>query len=270
MELKFSKAFSSTVNRLNIDIGECAYVVGDSKWSFSGISSPFSRIYYFESGSAEIVSGSEHVVFSPGNIYIIPAGVPFNASCKGHFTKLYIHFNIKRPDGYDLLSGLDRIYTFDVGEQHVKNIIRGFNSESLVDILRIKQDILTYCHKLFPNKPSRELTTIIYSAPIQSAIDLINSSPSIQLSVKTISEKLYIAPTTLAKHFHEEVGINIGQYIDHIVFDNAKKMLIQTDIPIQTISDKMGFCDRFYFSRRFKEKFGMTPYKYRKCNTLVN
>ena len=113
------------------------------------------------------------------------------------------------------------------------------------------------------------MMTVIYSAPIQGAIDLINDHPSIQLSVKTISEKLFIAPTTLAKHFHEEVGINIGQYIDHIVFAQAKKLLIQTDIPIQTISDRLGFCDRFYFSRRFKEKFGMTPYKYRKYNTLV-
>ena len=37
---------------------------------------------------------------------------------------------------------------------------------------------------------------------------------------------------------------------------------------ISRISERYGFCDQFYFSRRFKEKFGVTPQKYRKMNSL--
>ena len=204
MDIIFSKTFSSTVNRLNIEIGEGAYVNGDSKWTLSGISSPFTRVYYFESGSAEITTGEGTISLLPGRVYIIPPGVQFSACCKSEsFTKLYFHVNITRPDGYDLLSGLDSIYTFDVGENHIARIKNCFNSESLIDILKIKQDLLFLCLEIFPDKVAQGMMTVIYSGPIQSAIDLINDHPSIQLSVKTISEKLFIAPTTLAKHFHQ-------------------------------------------------------------------
>ncbi len=267
MELFFSKDFSNTVNKLNIEIAEGAYVYGDSDWSFSSVNSPYTRVYYFESGEAHVLTSNGKIPLTEGNVYIIPPGTTCTGECSGSFSKLYFHVNIKRPDGYDLLLGLNQVYSFNVGKEHIKKIKEYFFTDSLVNILRCKNDILSFCLSIFPSELVRKLVTTVYSNQVQNAIDYINNNISIQLSVKLLSEKLFTAPTTLAKHFHDEVGINIGQYIDDIVFDSAKKQLMQDDLPIQVISDRLGFCDRFYFSRRFKEKFGLTPYKYRKLNT---
>lgn len=269
MECFYNKAFSSSVNKLEIEILDSAYVHGDSEWKLAGICSPYSRIYYIESGEAKILAGGETIIMKPGYLYIVPSGLTINGSCDKAYTKIYLHFCITRPDGYDLLAGCGKVLSKFVGEEKISLIKRLFFSENLVDSLRLKSEVLSASLELLPEETSKELVSIIYSPQVQRAIDYIKSHLSIQLSVKTLSENLFIAPTTLAKHFREEVGVNIGKYIDDIVFESAKKMLIKTDIPIQTISEKFGFCDRFYFSRRFKEKFDFTPYKYRKMNTTT-
>lgn len=46
--------------------------------------------------------------------------------------------------------------------------------------------------------------------------------------------------------------------------DEAKRLLLNTDIPIQDISEKTGFNNDTYFSNIFKNKFGVSPLKYRK------
>lgn len=267
MECFYNKAFSSSVNKLEIEVLDSAYVQGDEEWKLVGVCSPYSRLYYIESGEAKIFARGETITLKPGYVYILPPGLTINGSCDDAYTKIYFHVCINRPDGYDLLAGCGKILSSFIGEEKIALIKRLFFSENLVDTLRLKNEILSTVLTLFPEENSKELVSIIYSPQVQRAIDYIKEHLSIQLSVKTLSENLFIAQTTLAKHFREEVGVNIGKYIDDIVFESAKKMLIKTDIPIQTISEKFGFCDRFYFSRRFKEKFSFTPYKYRKMNT---
>ena len=48
------------------------------------------------------------------------------------------------------------------------------------------------------------------------------------------------------------------------VFIQAKKLLANEQLSIAEISTRLGFCDQFYFSRRFKQKFGETPSSFRK------
>lgn len=269
MECFFNKSFSSSVNKLEIEMLDSAYVHGDREWNMSGICSPYSRMYFIESGGATITAGNKQINMEPGYVYIIPTGLAFSGICLDNYTKVYFHFCINRPDGYDLFSGCNSVFSKYLGSGKIAEVKRMFFSENLVDTLKLKSIILDTALSLFPEENSKELLSVIYSPQVQRAIDYIKSNLSIQLSVKTLSENLFVAQTTLSKHFHDEVGVNIGRYIDDIVFESAKKMLIKTDIPIQTISEKFGFCDRFYFSRRFKEKFGFTPYRYRKMNTTT-
>lgn len=53
----------------------------------------------------------------------------------------------------------------------------------------------------------------------------------------------------------EEAGMSPGKYIDNMIFLKAKQMLSDPALTIGQISRKLGFCDQFYFSRRFKENF---------------
>ena len=55
----------------------------------------------------------------------------------------------------------------------------------------------------------------------------------------------------------------MGEYINDTIMFEAGQLLLKTGLSVLAVSEKYGFSDQFYFSRRFKEKFGMSPLKYR-------
>jgi AraC-like DNA-binding protein len=58
-------------------------------------------------------------------------------------------------------------------------------------------------------------------------------------------------------------GMTPSQYINEIRLLKAKKILTETILPIYDISFQLGFENPSYFSKIFKQKYGITPSKYR-------
>jgi YesN/AraC family two-component response regulator len=48
--------------------------------------------------------------------------------------------------------------------------------------------------------------------------------------------------------------------------DLAKTLLTETSASIFDVAQSVGYPDQLYFSRIFKKKEGLSPYKYRKQN----
>ena len=68
----------------------------------------------------------------------------------------------------------------------------------------------------------------------------------------------------MSEKFRQEVGVTLGKYIDDQLMAAAQWQLLKTKVSIGEISDALGYCDQFYFSRRFKQLCGETPLQYRK------
>ena len=99
----------------------------------------------------------------------------------------------------------------------------------------------------------------------KKAMQYITSHLNMQLlSVKEIADKLYISEATLSKRFKNDMGIAIKKYMDDQIFFEAEKLLLKTNWPLSKISENLGFCDQFYFTRKFKKRYNCTPSEYRK------
>lgn len=85
----------------------------------------------------------------------------------------------------------------------------------------------------------------------------------IDFSVNSMAEKFKISSAYLSHIFKEKVGFNISNYIWNLRINKAKQLLEETDIPIKQIIIQIGFYSPSSFTRKFKEKFNMTPSEYR-------
>ena len=70
--------------------------------------------------------------------------------------------------------------------------------------------------------------------------------------------------STLRAAFRAEVGTSLGQYHLGLRLGEARRLLIQTDLSISDIAERVGFCDQKHFSAIFKRKMGVTPFSCRK------
>jgi AraC-like DNA-binding protein len=59
-------------------------------------------------------------------------------------------------------------------------------------------------------------------------------------------------------------GRSVSIYIRTIRLHRAKEMLQSTDLNISEIAYEVGFKDPSYFTRQYREEFGITPSQTRK------
>lgn len=67
--------------------------------------------------------------------------------------------------------------------------------------------------------------------------------------------------------FKNRSGISLSEYCNDLKLEDAKKLLVSTDISITQIAFDVGFNDASYFIYLFNKKFGKSPLKYRKSKT---
>ena len=57
------------------------------------------------------------------------------------------------------------------------------------------------------------------------------------------------------------------QYISELKLSEAQKLILQHKYTISEISNQLGFTSIHYFSRKFKERFDMSPTEFAKKGT---
>jgi AraC family L-rhamnose operon transcriptional activator RhaR/AraC family L-rhamnose operon regulatory protein RhaS len=83
----------------------------------------------------------------------------------------------------------------------------------------------------------------------------------------TLAELAHLAgmsKANLHKAFKENTGKSPIDYVIHVRLKHAKTLLSHSTLSITDIAFQVGLNDSNYFTRRFKQAFGITPSTYRK------
>ncbi len=83
------------------------------------------------------------------------------------------------------------------------------------------------------------------------------------LSLNVLSKNVFLSPAYLSRIFKEETGINITEYINENRMNEAKELILNTDLNIEQIAKKTGYNSVNYFNNKFKETYGEPPKKYK-------
>ncbi|WP_228551659.1 response regulator transcription factor [Paenibacillus sp. B01] len=84
------------------------------------------------------------------------------------------------------------------------------------------------------------------------------------LTLKLLADEFSFSPNYLGALFKEETGVNFSEHLIDRRMRKAGELLRETRLRIYEIADKVGYRYMPYFSRQFKETFGVTPNEYRR------
>ena len=104
---------------------------------------------------------------------------------------------------------------------------------------------------------------------VRNAIKYIRTNLSISLTSTDIAEHSFVSRSKLTKCFRAELSMSIQDYLSDIVLTEASGLIVNTSLSLGEISEQLGFFDQFYFSRRFKQKYGLSPREYRQRSREV-
>ena len=251
----------SVFSRLNIEVIDYKYVLLNDWWNAENICSPFTRVYMVTAGTGYLRCRDVEITMVPGHIYVIPAGLRFSYACENGFCKVYFHLSIPLPNGYDLMESLDDCVCI-ADDETVASAKVCVHSEELRDILRLKVNL--YSLMLKCSERIIQKTPGAFSEQMGKAMEYIEANLSAALTTEQVAEAVCVSAERLRKNFRTEMGVPIGKYIHNRVMNKAELEVRRGEFPVKEISEKLGFCDQFYFTRCFSAKYGMSPTKYRK------
>jgi LacI family transcriptional regulator len=100
------------------------------------------------------------------------------------------------------------------------------------------------------------------------ALRYIRTHASRPLQVDEIAGQLCISKRTLQLKFQKALGRSIHEEIIRAHFELARTLLIETNLPIETVAVRSGFHYTSNLRRTFLELTGMLPHKYRQTHRL--
>lgn len=231
--------------------------------------------------TADINGHTFHDFLTPGDVTIIPAGVPsrwtWNENEPQETVHLYLQTTfvqeIARTAGLDpgQLSIEPQIAIRDEQISHMAmsllyevkaaNVIGRLYADSVASALAIQLVRRYSCLKdvgirkggMAPHKLRRALEFIGQNLDQQQCIPL-----------DVVAQEVGMSRYHFSRVFKESMGLSPINYIVRQRIERAKKLLTETDLPIADVALQSGFSCQSHFTTFFRKLVGLTPRSFRR------
>lgn len=263
MNVERYDTMGKSISALNLTVAESGYGDLDTRWHSEAIGHPYNILYLVKDGEGVLETKDTRIIMKPNTAYLLPARLPVRRYCVSHLKKLYFHFNIYKPDHYDLLQEMCCIGQLPIDPAWLEGMAALYRGRDMYHALRLQGELLQLISR-FQDKYSLGREGIrSYSPTVTQTIQAVQENLSASLRVEDLAKRAFVSRQFLTEVFREEVGVTPGHYIAEQLCCEAQSRLTRTEESIGRISTALGFSDQFYFSRWFKKLTGLTPRQYR-------
>ncbi len=120
------------------------------------------------------------------------------------------------------------------------------------------------------NRPKNQTLNTYSHTLIGNFKQLIEENYTSLKLPKQYAALLYITPNHLNAVCKDSLGVSAGKLIRDRIILEAKRLLINVDLRVAEIAEKLNFEDQSYFVKFFKRYEGVTPDKFRKLYTTAH
>jgi AraC family transcriptional regulator len=156
----------------------------------------------------------------------------------------------------------------------IKNLLELFKQEftlnGLTDTLYTEALTTVLSLHLIRTYADRQPIKIIYElgdrqSQLNEIIDYIEQNLDREITVQALAGRAQLSISVFAHLFKDVVGTSPYQFIIKQRLERAKKLLLdrEANLPISTICQMCGFANTSVFTTRFRQKYGISPAKYR-------
>ena len=98
---------------------------------------------------------------------------------------------------------------------------------------------------------------------MQEITEYINQHLTEPISLELLADTFLLSSSHLSRRFKDETGVNYTDFVNNAKLARAADQLVNTAKHIDEIAEETGFNSSAYFIKKFREKYGVTPKKYR-------
>lgn len=282
----------NSVQQLLFRVYRIDYNVRLPNWSIPRTDRPYTVFWYVKSGRKTVFINDIEYTVKKGDFVVFPSEIPFEiveseqAELDHYEIALSINFG-----PYNLMSlyklpivtalnehialikqweQLEKDWNTDIkflyktesapNRNELNDVIylSDFYAKTLEWFRMVVSTLKGNTESLFPIVDSR-LRTIFY---------YINENISKKITLEELADLIYVSKSHLIYLFKEHIGQPPMDYVKKIKIQKAKELLLTTKLPLNKISERIGYDNQSQFSRTFRQDTGMSPTAYRNSEQL--
>lgn len=263
MKVDQNPALCEEANKLNLSFFHFVHANLDSNWKGGTETILCSQLYYIRRGSATVICNDDtHLTMKAGNWYLLPTGTSVKYWCNDFMEEFAFHFKLCNIDHSDLLFRAPGPYCLPIAEDITDRLFKLLESSSQASAIELRGILFSELCR-FITEFDIDLNRQKLSPCVSKSISYINRNLSMKISVEELAKHAYVSKSTLGKYFRRELAVSVNEYISDAVMLKASQLLRNSKMSVHDISEALGFCDQFYFSKCFKDKFKKSPKEFR-------
>ncbi|MEK3767279.1 AraC family transcriptional regulator [Paenibacillus sp. FSL R5-0887] len=224
----------------------------------------------FTGGNGQLNLDDQSVMLSTDKCYLLSPGISYSTDNQEltlyyyliTFTAIYTTEHPKRYSG-ELLSGRREliVHPFTKVIRLVEDLLMNRNNTDDVQQFKRQLKFQELLLLLFEhNYPSKHLPSPTES--VEKTITFIQEHYTESITVKQLAELAGISIWQYTPIFQQLTGKKPLEYLTDLRINHSKRFLQESTEPLREIARLVGFSDEYYFSRRFRQKTGVTPGQY--------
>ncbi|MGG1515598.1 AraC family transcriptional regulator [Paenibacillus oryzisoli] len=269
-------------------------------FTFGPVRNPFPVFWLILDGIRTIQVAEKHYVVRKGDLIVFPPGVPYqlhaeqsgdpvsylSLSCTIKLGPFKFHESYPFPiittlTDSDVMTQLSDLWmtAVDVFKQFATTLQRPNDPNedkqkqlaTSLGLLRVQgalhQWFACLIELLLPQMPNH---IPIIDPRIVKVCAYIQEHAHESLTLEKLAAHVYLSSSHFSYLFRKEMGQPPSQYLRNHRIQMSEELLVQTDLPINEISRRVGYNELSEFSRAFRHAAGISPQAYRKQMRLMN
>lgn len=144
-------------------------------------------------------------------------------------------------------------------EDEVLELLDMFSFQTIDEYMAVIKEWIKRFNELVSGDIDEHKTAL----KMQKAIDYIRENYATDLNMAVVSNYISMNYSLFSFTFKQYTGTNFVNYLKNIRVGEAKKLLTETDMKVNEISQAVGYDHEKHFMKTFKSITGLTPSQYR-------
>ncbi len=242
----------------------------DESYQIHRKNTKLTTIEYIIEGKGYVTHGTQKFTAKKGDVYILHSGYDHKYNSDKDDPWIKIWFNIQGP----LINNIISAYKLEL-VNHIENCDIYDLMKEFLDIVKQKKsqkETFNDCAVTFL-KIIQKISKINNSLNTQNdsiafrLYELINDCTDYSKNLNDILVNINCSKEHAIREFKKAYNITPYKYIMQQRMFSAQKMLLNTNLSVNQIADKLNFNDSHYFSAFFKEYTGLSPSTFRKAKS---
>ena len=278
-----------TANVIDVkDLVALEYLDFEGKYKNYSESHDFWEICYVEEKEITLSLGNRKIILKPKDIVLIPPNTEHSYhselgnlakafvicfECQSHTLKFIKEevFSSEEDELYCIMKIIKECTrTFIMNENEHLEVISSpsFGGQQAI-ILQLEYMLIG----LLRRRISERQTDVIllsgdkfYRDLVDIFIEYLKNHLGEKITLDKVCERFNYSRSFVCKIFKEQTGVSLITYINRLKIDEAQRLLKETDMTVNEISNILGFSEAKYFGAVFKRQIGLSPQAYRENN----